>query len=236
MQFNVNASEIHTRIVFAGDSTTEGRIGHSYVSKLPNLGEPWNATEVNLINSGTSGAGVGLYYAFPDWVNSKITDFSPHYIFIMLGLGDHLTYEAEEFRFRYEWLLDEILKVNETGFKSLRNVFLLQFTWAELTDEGYTRANEYWGVIGETAEKYNFGLIDLWNITKGKTQYLMDHAHHSNLGAETIASKIHNDISSEIEVFTQPSVESDTNDSPFPVIFVVSLILVRKVKRNDNVD
>ncbi|MCE7737122.1 MAG: SGNH/GDSL hydrolase family protein [Candidatus Heimdallarchaeota archaeon] len=221
----VTSSDSNFNMIFVGDSITEGSIGTGYISKLPLYGNPWNSSEVHLVNSGVNGRSMRYYYQYQEGVNKYILDLDPDVVFVYLGLNDLNNGDVDSFKTHYEWLLQSIL---DNSKSRLQEIFLIQFSWAgNMPANAYIQAPEYNLVIAELATKYDLRIIDLWEITETHHEYFVDGVHPNDLGANVIASKLHNETKDEINQYLLNFRVSTNSESVLGrFVFLVNLIVI----------
>jgi len=201
-------------VVFIGSSTTRGvEAGYSYVTYLPDFGEPWSLEDVNLINSGMNGFSVRTYYKNEDLIKEKITDHEPNYILICLAPGDRS--DLATYELHYDYLITKILEHNSTNNGKLRQIYLAKFMWLDaLSDEEMALIPKIFEVITNITIRYDLGLLNYWSITKDREDLFVDGVHPNVEGATVIASYVHNETASEIKLVEGVVVDkSETSES-----------------------
>ena len=195
-------------VVFLGDSITQGTTGSAYIDKLPGQGEPWNSSQLNLINSGVNNDRARNFYEKPERVLARVITYKPEYVMIFLGANDLQFADSQAFQTHYHWLLDTILLLDEN--RTIEAIFLVQFSWLSQVSE--TTALEYLNVIGNISVTYNYPLVNLWDVTLDHPEYFVDAAHPNDQGAEVIAQQMHQAFGSLIN-FEEQSKLSPLSES-----------------------
>jgi len=188
-----------TNIIFLGDSITRGTTGFAYLDKLTDQGEPWDNSNFNIVNSGLNQEELANYYENENRLRDRVFDHNPQFLYIFLGSVDLPVSSSVEYERNYRWVIETILDINSTENFNLKQVILVQFPWIQnQLNSSYLKVPEFFEIIANLTKEFDFGLVNLWNVTTDHPEYFVDHVHPSQLGAGIIASEIHRQSSAEI--------------------------------------
>lgn len=198
-------------MVFLGDSNTASNHwkNGSYVTKLNDLGSPWQ--DLSLVNSGRDGWGAYSYYNRSDRIQDLVIDPNPKYLLIALGGNDFLIFrDVDKFRSDYHYLLNHII---EKG-SSLTQIYLANIYWGtlEVPEEVVEIYLQYQEVIANASVEYGLPLIDFYNTTVNHEEYYQSDAIHLNEGGHKAIALVIDDTIGGLIQQDLPDVSTNQTD------------------------